>query len=524
MAVTGIWKKAFSTKKKLDGVDVVGNKRTKLAFCSLNKTGVATISYPVTGAILAFVQGRVSVGLVPRDQKGMDMLFECKSQHIIGRKYVIKYNAGDKKLTAFAANNDLHEPFDFVMDQFAHWSLFIPRVAELLINQNPEFKDNFEEVKKLYKQQGYIPDCDELFVLNDYLYLTRDDYEMPDKDISVLDKTEIHDLIQDLTDKVGGTVGEFNFTKQGQKAKTKAKNTVTKPKNTKFKTGIFGLDFNPPLSKEHEALIPSYDFGMYQVAPDIEELAFMIQQEIDTQYPIRNLILYGEAGAGKSTGSKIISQLLGLPYRFTNLSLNSEESDIIGSFMPQEDGTFKYKMSPFALAYKFGGVIELMEANFARPGALGALNSALDDTSKLILGNGEIVERHPNCIIIITTNVDYAGCQKLNESLKDRFQQMRLIQKLGDKELVELVMAHSGNSDNALVAKMVDAMKMIAIKIVDESITGGVCSTRQLINWAKACKYAKNPIEAAKVTILPGVSLDPDVHEDILTTILRNMF
>ena len=49
-------------------------------------------------------------------------------------------------------------------------------------------------------------------------------------------------------------------------------------------------------------------------------------------------------------------------------------------------------------------------------------------------------------------------------------------------------MEQSGNNDTALVTKLVDAVQKMAIKIEEEQISGGVCPTRQLINWAQDIK------------------------------------
>ena len=85
-------------------------------------------------------------------------------------------------------------------------------------------------------------------------------------------------------------------------------------------------------------------------------------------------------------------------------------------------------------------------------------------------------------------------------------------------------MEQSGNNDTALVTKLVDAVQKMAIKIEEEQISGGVCSTRQLINWAQDIKYTGDVIRSAKKTVLPGVSLDLEVQEEIIDTILRPMF
>ena len=99
-------------------------------------------------------------------------------------------------------------------------------------------------------------------------------------------------------------------------------------------------------------------------------------------------------------------------------SLNTEESDFVGTYKPTPEGGFEFWMPAFAESFVNGGLIEVQEPTTLKSGVGVALNSATDDTSKITLGDGSIVSRHKNCIIVFTTNLDYAGCNKLNESVK----------------------------------------------------------------------------------------------------------
>jgi MoxR-like ATPase len=155
---------------------------------------------------------------------------------------------------------------------------------------------------------------------------------------------------------------------------------------------------------------------------------------------------------------------------------------------------------------------------------LGKINSALDATATLITANGEKIKRHPNFVLIGTTNIGYAGCKPMNASFVSRFHRIVKVEKLPAGDLLEIVINQSGNSDRVLVKKMIDAVEKISIKIKEEQIINGVSSTRELINWANETKYTSDPIESARVTILPSVGFDEELQEEIIDTILRPMF
>lgn len=232
----------------------------------------------------------------------------------------------------------------------------------------------------------------------------------------------------------------------------------------------YRLPWETELSVEDRALIPRFDPDEVEIDGHIEHLAKLIHAEGTGPSPVRNILLYGEAGSGKSTAAKLLAQALGLPYRFLNLSLNAEEADLRGSFMPHPDGTFRFETTPFLEAAKRGGIIELMEINYARPGVLGILNSFMDDNGALVAGNGEVVRRHKNCIIVATTNVNYAGCLPMNQALKDRFHIMQEIKKMPKETLVKLVQRRTGLDDEVLVKKLVDVVEIISAKIREEGI------------------------------------------------------
>ena len=53
----------------------------------------------------------------------------------------------------------------------------------------------------------------------------------------------------------------------------------------------------------------------------------------------------------------------------------------------------------------------------SNPGVLVGLNSLLDTCGAVTLPTGERIERHPDTIVIVTTNIGYEGCRSLNQSI-----------------------------------------------------------------------------------------------------------
>lgn len=516
-----IWINAFRSGGEIEGTALKNGIKSRLSLSSINTTGVATIAYSFTAAIMALVRGRVSAAILTDGSYWV----ECKSSRIPERTYMLRYNPKDNRLFAVVVEAEEVIWYELANDRYVHWSIFVPRIIDIIYKDpEGEFAENYREVLKQYQREGIVKSSNEMFILNDYLYESQHEYIQHNEDINYY-TDEVPSLVikKDITNIFSDSGGSFDGIpeKEDDKPKTRSK---AKTESKKKKAPEYFLEWDRKLTEEEKSLIPSLDFDIIKIPQEIKELAHMIKEEINSLKPVRNILLYGEAGAGKSTGARILAQLLGLPYRFITCSLNTEESDFIGTFKPTPDGGFEFWMPAFAETFVNGGLIEVQEPTTLKPGVGVALNSATDDTAKITLGDGRVASRHKNCIIVFTTNIDYAGCNRMNEALKDRFQQMIYMKLPNNDELVQITMEQSGNNDTALVTKLVDAIQKITIKIEEEQISGGVCSTRQLINWAQDIKYTGDVIRSAKKTILPGVSLDLEIQEEIIETILKPMF
>jgi len=506
-----IWKAVFSSGGVIRHTQRKNGEKSRAAISSINTTGVATLSFAMSTAIISVANGSCAVG-----KFGNFIYFEVANPERTFVRYKLIYNRTAKTITLaayeeFGAGNIVFAGnMSYFDDKYVHWTILIPRLFEILFLNSLEVLSAYNIIKKELELHGELVTVDSdaaLFILNDYLYESRHEFMLDKTNISFED-VQVPAVTQDLTKDVFGTNAALHVAIEQSVAVTPTINIDSD--EFLLVPDVLGVRAELPLG--------------VKIPQNIKRIAKMVKAERDTPYPIRNLLLYGEAGAGKSTAAKTLAHLWGLPYSFMNLSLNAEEGDLLGTYRPIGTGGFEFFMPAFAKAFALGGVIELMEINYARPGVVGVLNSALDHTAKLTLGNGEVISRHKDCIIIATTNVDYAGCQKMSEAVKDRFQQLMEVKKLPKHELAEIVSEQSGNTDLDLIAKMVDAADKISQKILEEGITGGVCSVRQIINWARTVKYTNNILEAAEETVLPGVSLDKSVQKEVMDTILVHMF
>lgn len=80
--------------------------------------------------------------------------------------------------------------------------------------------------------------------------------------------------------------------------------------------------------------------------------------------------------------------------------------------------TYTYVETDFIKALKYGYVIEIQEpTTIMQPGVLVGLNSMLEQTGSITLPTGEIINRHPDAVVVVTTNVTYEGCRGLISQL-----------------------------------------------------------------------------------------------------------
>lgn len=406
------------------------------------------------------------------------------------------------------------------------------------------------------------------------------------------------------------TAGEFTiFAKTGPAVIKKAGVVV---EHTDF-VGKYPLTPGRTLSALELSLIPKLP-EWYIIPPEVVDICKHAQKTTGRPMQMRNFLLRGPAGTGKTMGAKAIAAGLGLPYMKYTCSANTEIFDFTGMIFPETDAVstgsseldrereilksmggisyanvaklmrlpdlddmdydpagvyqaltgvenlaatvqdcmsvvlekvtekvqalskraenrqssgqnYTYVETDFVKALKHGYLVEVQEpSTIIQPGALVGLNSLLEQEGSITLPTGEIIRRHPDTVVIVTTNVSYEGCRPMNQSVVDRMSLVKDIELPEPEVMVQRAMAVTGCADEYLVSQMVQVVNDMADYCRKNSITDGACGMRSLIDWVISAEISGDPYLSAKYTVISKATADEEDREALITTILDPMF
>ena len=406
------------------------------------------------------------------------------------------------------------------------------------------------------------------------------------------------------------TAGEFTiFAKTGPAVIKKAGVVV---EHTDF-VGKYPLTPGRTLSALELSLIPKLP-EWYIIPPEVVDICKHAQKTTGRPMQMRNFLLRGPAGTGKTMGAKAIAAGLGLPYMKYTCSANTEIFDFTGMIFPETDAVstgsseldrereilksmggisyanvakllrlpdlddmdydpagvyqaltgvenlaatvqdcmsvvlekvtekvqalskraenrqssgqnYTYVETDFVKALKHGYLVEVQEpSTIIQPGVLVGLNSLLEKEGSITLPTGEIIRRHPDTVVIVTTNVSYEGCRQMNQSVVDRMSLVKDIELPEPEVMVQRAMAVTGCADEYLVSQMVQVVNDMADYCRKNSITDGACGMRSLIDWVISAEISGDPYLSAKYTVISKATADEEDREALITTILDPMF
>ena len=404
--------------------------------------------------------------------------------------------------------------------------------------------------------------------------------------------------------------GEFTiFAKTGPAVIKKAGVVV---EHTDF-VGKYPLTPGRTLSALEQSLIPKLP-EWYIIPPEVVDICKHAQKTTGRPMQMRNFLLRGPAGTGKTMGAKAIAAGLGLPYMKYTCSANTEIFDFTGMIFPETDAVstgspeldrereilksmggisyanvaklmrfpdlddmdydpagvyqaltgvenlaatvqdcmsvvlekvtekvqalskraetrqssgqnYTYVETDFVKALKHGYLVEVQEpSTIIQPGVLVGLNSLLEQEGSITLPTGEIIRRHPDTVVIVTTNVSYEGCRQMNQSVVDRMSLVKDINLPEPEVMVQRAMAVTGCADEYLVSQMVQVVNDMADYCRKNSITDGTCGMRSLIDWVISAEISGDPYLSAKYTVISKATADEEDREALITTILDPMF
>lgn len=275
---------------------------------------------------------------------------------------------------------------------------------------------------------------------------------------------------------------------------------------------------------------PSKDLpdSLKQLIPKREKRLFLPERTrrlIEAAVNMRaNINLIGEPGTGKTLTAYAIAYAAQLPLITISMSGGTEEDRFQGEKVLR-NGTIDFDYSAMALGVRYGGVIHIDEWRFAPAEVMGLLNSLLDDRRHLELtqNNGEIIEAHPNTIIILSQNPSndarFAGYQDGNEATDDRTVPIRFDFLPEDME-VQMLLEETGFSDETLVCQLVKlANTLRAMKRNNE--LHKVCTPRALRDVIRFVD-AGIPLEwAIETAIVHRLAVDETEEDAIIQAAQR---
>lgn len=377
--------------------------------------------------------------------------------------------------------------------------------------------------------------------------------------------------------------------------------------------GKYVLTPGRTLTPREQALVPVLE--PWYVLPDkVISVCSHAKQSTGKAMPMRNFMLRGPAGTGKTEGAKAIAAGLGLPYVKYTCSANTEVYDFVGQVFPETDGpstgdadldreraelkamgginyqnvktlmglpdlddmdydpagvykeltgiskedaspqecmaailelvtaklqqlcavkpdtanagqTYTYVETDFIRALKYGYVVEIQEpTTIMQPGVMVGLNSLLEQNGSITLPTGEIIHRHPDAVVVVTTNISYEGCRGMNQSVLDRMNLTEDIELPAPEVMAQRAMSVTGCEDDRMVGQMVQVVTDMADYCKKNGIMDGSCGMRSLVDWITSTEVTGDPYASALCTIISKATADEEDRNALITSVLEPIF
>ena len=404
--------------------------------------------------------------------------------------------------------------------------------------------------------------------------------------------------------------GEFEIFKQSSAPTVYT--PAAAPDNNAF-SGQYKLNPARTLMPLEQQLVPVLTES-YILPSEIVNICLHAQKTTGKQTQMRNFLLRGPAGTGKTAGAKAIAAGLGLPYMKYTCSANSEIYDFVGQVFPETDSvstgdavldqerdmlkkmggitygnvaklmklpdlddmdydpagvyralagvekadaktqdcvalvlnmvsdkiqalsrvsseaqttgqTYTYVETDFIKALKHGYVVEIQEpSTIMQPGVLVGLNSLLEQEGSITLPTGEIINRHPDAVVVVTTNIDYEGCRGMNQSVLDRMSLVADIELPAPEIMVQRAMGVTGADDEYQVSQMVNVVNDMSDYCRKNGITDGSVGMRGLMDWIVSAEITGDPYTSALDTIISKATSSEEDRSALIASVLEPIF
>ena len=577
----------------------------------------ATLSSTVVKGVLAYFSCRLGVGGAV-GMSGLKGVAEYKSSVSPSSYHLAAYDptSGSVLATCYDTNTDMSEQYTVGNKAKDGAAIIIAMLPSLM--KDEEFRSNLAALESEY-QGGFtnIEKATELMgLLCDNAYRRVCDSScaahLPvniDNTGNVMRISQAHlDSGKFMPDSV--LAGEFTIL--GHPSASASTTPAVVIPHSDF-VGKYALTPTRTLTAQEQALVPVLE-PWYVLPDEVISVCRHAKQSTGKAMPMRNFMLRGPAGTGKTEGAKAIAAGLGLPYMKYTCSANTEIYDFVGQVFPDTDGpstgnadldrereelkamgginyqnvkslmglpdlddmdydpagvylaltgfnkedatsqecmavvldqvtaklqqlctvkpetagagqTYTYVETDFIRALKHGYVVEIQEpTTIIQPGVLVGLNSLLEQNGTITLPTGEVIRRHPDAVVVVTTNITYEGCRGMNQSVLDRMNLAEDIELPAPEIMAQRAMSVTGCEDDLMVSKMVQVVNNMADFCRKNGITDGSCGMRSLIDWITSAEVTGDPYASALCTIVSKATADEEDREALITSVLEPIF
>lgn len=303
----------------------------------------ATLHSATLSGILAYLELEAAVGAGAAGvgaigfQGNNKIIAEYPSRS--GKKHAVTFNQDTGKFNAgkFSNPSDTPEPYLLKSDKDSGAALFFTLVPCLL--EDDEFRAAYEELI-LQKLDGY----DDVEATARCGYILCDNVYRRIENADSLGSAGIKTVIPTTCNIQGFT--SLNLSK-GAYAPTstllgtfeiltaREKEASAAISHQEFQ-GKYALE-GSALSALEQAMVPELP-SWYVIPQEVAHLCEHIQKTTGTEQPMRNFLLRGPSGTGKTEAVKAVAAGLHIPYTHITCSANTEIFDFFGQILPDVEG------------------------------------------------------------------------------------------------------------------------------------------------------------------------------------------
>ena len=491
--------------------------------------------------------------------EGQRYVAEYKSSMGADTYHLVVYDASTGNFLASVYDRDTE-----LMEQYtAHPSardgaaLFFAMMPKLLEDQ--EFKENFQAYRE-QRKDGF-PDLPKAVtaaaILCDNAYRRVKDESCPVHVKVRVDKSgnlmRVSRAQLDSGLYKPGTVLAGEFTVFSNTSGNRVHRPVQVIEHKDF-VGKYPLTPGRKLSAGEQALVPALP-EWYVIPPEVVDICKHAKLTTGKPAQMRNFLLRGPAGTGKTMGAKVIAAGLGLPYMKYTCSAGTEIYDFVGMVFPdtehatgdaQLDREREQLRSLGGMTYenvsKLLHLPDLEDMDYDPAGVYQSLTgvenqaATAQDCMALVLEKVTEKVRQLSAAPAETSGQTYSYVETdFIKALKNGYvaeiqEPSTILQPgvlVGLNSLLEqegTITLPTGAEDEYQVAQMVQVVCDMADFCRKNGVMDGVVGVRSLLDWVLSAQISGDPYTSALDTVVSKAAADPEDREALITSVLDPVF